>query len=57
MNIHEYQARELLSSAGVAVPRGAVARTPEEADSFRVFISSKPRRRSAMSPPGCWEIS
>ena len=34
MNIHEYQARELLSSAGVAVPRGAVARTPEEAESI-----------------------
>ena len=34
MNIHEYQARDLLSSAGVAVPRGAVARTPEEAESI-----------------------
>ena len=34
MNIHEYQARDLLASAGVAVPRGAVARTPEEAESI-----------------------
>ena len=34
MNIHEYQARELLASAGVTVPRGAVARTPEEAESI-----------------------
>lgn len=31
MNIHEYQAKELLSKYGVAVPRGAVAFTPEEA--------------------------
>jgi len=34
MNIHEYQARDLLAAAGVAVPRGAVARTPEEAESI-----------------------
>ena len=34
MNIHEYQARELLAAAGVTVPRGAVARTPEEAESI-----------------------
>ncbi|MFM8655231.1 MAG: ATP-grasp domain-containing protein, partial [Verrucomicrobiota bacterium] len=34
MNIHEYQARDLLSSTGVAVPRGAVARTAEEAESI-----------------------
>jgi succinyl-CoA synthetase beta subunit len=31
MNIHEYQARELLARAGIAVPPGAVATTPEEA--------------------------
>jgi len=34
MNIHEYQARALLASTGVTVPRGAVARTPEEAESI-----------------------
>jgi succinyl-CoA synthetase beta subunit len=34
MNIHEYQARDLLAAAGVPVPRGAVARTPEEAESI-----------------------
>jgi succinyl-CoA synthetase beta subunit len=32
MNIHEYQAKGLLSRFGVAVPRGAVAYTPEEAE-------------------------
>ena len=31
MNIHEYQAKEILSRYGVAVPRGKVAFTPEEA--------------------------
>ncbi|HTM11188.1 MAG TPA: ADP-forming succinate--CoA ligase subunit beta [Verrucomicrobiae bacterium] len=31
MNIHEYQAKELLKPFGVSVPRGRVASTPEEA--------------------------
>src|ERR687890_573288 len=31
MKIHEYQAKELLKKYGVAVPRGVVARSPEEA--------------------------
>jgi succinyl-CoA synthetase beta subunit len=31
MKIHEYQGKELLKKFGVAVPRGIVARTPEEA--------------------------
>ncbi|HUG90207.1 MAG TPA: ADP-forming succinate--CoA ligase subunit beta [Planctomycetaceae bacterium] len=31
MKIHEYQAKQLLASAGVAVPRGVVARAPDEA--------------------------
>ena len=33
MNIHEYQAKGLLAEFGVAVPRGGVAYTPEEAES------------------------
>ncbi|MCM8736531.1 ADP-forming succinate--CoA ligase subunit beta [Azospirillum sp. A1-3] len=33
MNIHEYQAKDLLRGYGVAVPRGGVAFTPEEAAS------------------------
>jgi succinyl-CoA synthetase beta subunit len=32
MKIHEYQGKELLKKYGVAVPRGMVARTPEEAE-------------------------
>ncbi len=32
MNLHEYQARALLKGAGIPVPDGEVARTPEEAE-------------------------
>ena len=32
MNIHEYQAKELLQKFGVATPRGKAARAPEEAE-------------------------
>src|SRR5213595_1400197 len=32
MNIHEYQARELLQKFGVATTRGKVASSPEEAE-------------------------
>src|SRR5271156_564403 len=32
MNIHEYQAKELMLKYGVATPQGAVASTPEEAE-------------------------
>jgi succinyl-CoA synthetase beta subunit len=32
MNIHEYQAKSLLAKYGVAVPKGGVAFTPEEAE-------------------------
>ena len=31
MDIHEYQAKELLSGFGVNVPRGGVAYSPEQA--------------------------
>ncbi|MGH7004247.1 MAG: ATP-grasp domain-containing protein, partial [Alphaproteobacteria bacterium] len=33
MNIHEYQAKDLLRKFGVAVPRGKVAYTANEAES------------------------
>ncbi len=32
MNIHEYQAKQLMEKFGIAVPGGAVAETPEEAE-------------------------
>ena len=31
MNIHEFQARQLLERAGIPVPRAEVATTPDEA--------------------------
>src|SRR5262245_8837238 len=31
MKIHEYQAKQLFAKAGVPIPRGVVAKTPEEA--------------------------
>ena len=34
MNIHEYQAKAVLSKYGVAVPKGKVAETPAEAESI-----------------------
>ncbi len=46
MKIHEYQGKELLRKFGVPVPRGIVARTPEEAfqaakELARTWSSSK----------------
>src|ERR1041385_8414857 len=34
MNIHEYQAKELLRAEGVAIPPGEVATSPDEAESI-----------------------
>ena len=31
MKIHEYQAKEILDKGGIPVPKGSVAKTPEEA--------------------------
>ncbi len=41
MNIHEYQAKTILSSYGVAVPRGHVAYTPDEAEDAAKKLGSK----------------
>ena len=38
MNIHEFQAKEILKRFGVAVPRGIVASTPEEAKAAAVEL-------------------
>ncbi len=43
MKIHEYQAKEILRRFGVAVPRGKLATTPEEAASAaRELMAGKP---------------
>ncbi|MEO5378230.1 MAG: ADP-forming succinate--CoA ligase subunit beta [Magnetococcus sp. DMHC-6] len=41
MNIHEYQAKKILSGFGVVVPRGRVAFTPEEAEQAALELGSK----------------
>jgi succinyl-CoA synthetase beta subunit len=46
MNIHEYQASELLQKFGVATPRGKVASTPEEAEQVA-------RELGDVAEPGC----
>lgn len=40
MNIHEYQAKEILASFGVAVPRGKVAKTPAEAEGIAAELDA-----------------
>ena len=41
MKIHEYQAKEILRSYGVPVPKGRVAETPEEARKIAEEIGAK----------------
>ena len=41
MKLHEYQAKELLADYGVPVPRGSVARTPEEAQRVAANLGGK----------------
>ncbi len=41
MNIHEYQAREILESYGIAVPRAGVASTPDEARQLAVDLGGR----------------
>jgi succinyl-CoA synthetase beta subunit len=41
MKIHEYQAKEILKSYGVPVPKGGVAETPEEARKIAEGIGDK----------------
>jgi succinyl-CoA synthetase beta subunit len=40
MNIHEYQAKELMLKYGVATPKGAVAGTPEEAEQIAKALNT-----------------
>src|SRR5207248_9074336 len=40
MNIHEYQAKELLRKFGVATPRGKVASSPEETEQIAREVAS-----------------
>ena len=49
MNIHEYQAREILESYGVTVPRAGVASTPDEARQLAVEFGERNIRVNAIS--------
>jgi succinyl-CoA synthetase beta subunit len=40
MNIHEYQAKELMQKYGVATPPGSVASTPEEAEAIAKSLNT-----------------
>ncbi|MGE5820315.1 MAG: ATP-grasp domain-containing protein, partial [Deltaproteobacteria bacterium] len=41
MNIHEYQAKELLRKYGVPVPLGKVASTPQEAKAAAIELGGR----------------
>ncbi|MHC1764630.1 MAG: ADP-forming succinate--CoA ligase subunit beta [Verrucomicrobiia bacterium] len=45
MNIHEYQAKQLLAREGVVIPDGRVARTPEEAKAVAEELATKGHTR------------
>ncbi len=40
MKIHEYQGKAILKDYGVPVPRGIVARTPEEAEAAAIELGT-----------------
>ena len=48
MNLHEYQAKELLSQNAVAVPAGSVCDTPEAAKSIAGKLFAQGARRVAV---------
>jgi succinyl-CoA synthetase beta subunit len=51
MNIHEYQAKEVLRRFGVAVPEGKVARSADEAAAaFDALKSRSPWSRPRSTP-------
>ena len=51
MKIHEYQAKQLLAKAGIPVPQGIVATTPEEAAEIFRGYRSLPQEMGLPSAP------
>lgn len=43
MNIHEYQAKKILSQYGISIPKGMIAYTPHEAKKARLRFRSAAR--------------
>ena len=41
MNIHEYQAKKILSRYGINIPKGGVAYTPNEARNVAAAVSGR----------------
>lgn len=41
MKLHEFQAKEILAKYGIPVPRGRVARTPDEAATIARELGEK----------------
>mgnify|MGYP000557205721 CR=1 FL=1 len=54
MNVHESQAKGILESHGVNVPRGGVAETPEEAELIAQELGSDLFVIKAPRPPFVW---
>ena len=50
MNIHEYQAKQILGRFGVPVPKGQFATTPEEAAAAFTALGQPRAPRSAGVP-------
>ena len=51
MNIHEYQAKQLLSQHGVAIPPGELCRTPDEARAAAGRLRKDPKRETQNRKP------
>nr|HMN28764.1 acetate--CoA ligase family protein [Caldilineaceae bacterium] len=41
MNLHEYQSKRIFAKYGIAIPRGEVATTPEEAREVAVRLGGR----------------
>ena len=52
MNIHEYQAKELLEKFGVATTRGKVASTPDEAEAIARELGGSDAATGRVRPNG-----
>ena len=53
MKIHEYQARQILSDAGIPVPPAEVVRTPDEAAAaFKKFGQADVSSKRRFTPAG-----
>ena len=52
MNLHEYQAKQLIAKYGISVPKGIAIKSPDELDQSIVQLDSSIRRVSTGWPSG-----